>query len=247
MRESRSVNASRASSLPRLVCLLLGLLALPSQAADKPTVAVLYFDYSGQNDELKPLRKGLAQMLITDLSALGSVRLVERERLQEVIDELDHGKSDKFDQDTVVRIGNLLGAQYLVMGSYFDLMGSLRVDARVVQVKTGLIRATGAMSRPDEFLSLEQKLVQQLGTILAELTPTVPEPSRTPGKPEGAKPPEPRKAPGKLTTKTALHYARALDAKDRKDVETAKKELTAAVKEQPDFLLASTDLALLMK
>ncbi|HEY0097105.1 MAG TPA: hypothetical protein VGB96_22445, partial [Archangium sp.] len=61
------MNASR-SPLPRFLCLLLGLLALPSQAAEKPTVAVLYFDYAGKTEEMTPLRKGLAQMLITDLS-----------------------------------------------------------------------------------------------------------------------------------------------------------------------------------
>ena len=227
MPESRVVTPS----LPRLASLLLlGLLALPALATDtpRPTVAVLSFDYVGRDDEMKPLGKGLAQMLITDLSGLESVRLVERERLQEIIDELKLGRSDKFDQATVARIGKLVGAHYLVMGSYFDMMDHLRVDARVVQLETGLIRSTGATGRPDEFLMLEQKLARQLGDILGESKP-------------------PPKKPGKLTTKTALRYARALDAKDRKDLETAKKELTEVVKEQPDFVLASTDLARLMK
>ena len=46
----------------------------------KPTVAILYFDYTGKDDELAMLRKGLAQMLISDLSALDAVQLVERNR-----------------------------------------------------------------------------------------------------------------------------------------------------------------------
>ncbi len=239
MRESRFVNASR-SPLPRLVCLLLGLLALPSPAAEKPTVAVLYFDYAGQTEEMTPLRKGLAQMLITDLSGLdSSVRFVERERLQAIIDELDLGKSTRFDQDTVVKIGNLLGAHYLVVGSYLDFMGQLRLNARVLQVKTSLVRGVSVLGRPEDFFTLEQDLARDLARLLGEFTAADAEPSKTPAIPV--------KKPGKLTTKTALRYARALDAKDRKDLETAKKELTAVVKEQPDFQLASAELALMMK
>lgn len=233
------MNASR-SSLPRLVCLLLGLLALPSQAAEKPTVAVLYFDYSGRNEEMTPLRKGLAQMLITDLSGLdSSVRIVERERLQEIIDELDLGQSTRFDQATVAKIGKLLGAHYLVVGSYLDHLGHLRMDARVLQVRTSLVRGVSVMGRPDDFFTLEQDLARNLARLLGEFTATDAEPSKAPSIPV--------KKPGKLTTKTALRYARALDAKDRKDLETAKKELTEVVKEQPDFQLASADLALMMK
>ena len=39
-----------------------------------------------------------------------------------------------------------------------------------------------------------------------------------------------------------LRYSRALDAKDKGDVETAKKELKAVVKESPNFQLAAADL-----
>ncbi|WP_158502105.1 CsgG/HfaB family protein [Vitiosangium sp. GDMCC 1.1324] len=230
------------SSLTRLAVLLLGLLTLPVLAADKPTVAVLYFDYEGDTAGMKLLKKGLAQMLISDLSAHESVRLVERERLQQVLDELKLNQSDKFDPETANRIGKLLGARYLVMGGYFDVMNTLRVDARVVETETGrIIRSVGADSTPDRFLTLEQTLAQDLRAVFEELTATA-EPGKAPAKPKPA-----RGKPRRLTRDTALRYARALDAKDRKDLETAKKELTAVVKAQPDFQLASTELALLMK
>ncbi|MFL5343303.1 MAG: CsgG/HfaB family protein [Hyalangium sp.] len=234
----------------RLCCLLLGLLALPSSAADKPTVAVLYFGYSGENPEMKVLKKGLAQMLITDLAGFGTVKLVERDRLQELLDELQMGQSDKFDSATVAKIGKLAGAHYLVLGSYFDLMNTLVVDAKVVKVETGTIlgsrRGTGT---PEEFLAIEQKLAQDLNQVLAGIASPSPEKTQSPTpEPTGAPgSPSPSRKARKLPTKIALRYSRALDAKDRKDVETAKKELTEVLKEQPDFVLASMDLASLMK
>jgi len=235
----------------RFLCLLLGLLALPAPAADKPTVAVLYFGYGGKTPEMEVLRKGLAQMLISDLSGFGAVKLVERDRLQEILEELDLGKSSKFDAATVARIGRLLGAQYLVMGDYFDLLNSLRVDARVIEVKTGqILRSLGARGSADELFTLEQKLAQDLNKVLEEIAATLPAPSEQPSpKPAGSfGAPQPASSLAlRLTTKTVLRYSRALDAKDRKDVETAKKELKAVLEEQPEFVLASMDLARLMK
>jgi len=246
--ESRFVRS--LPSLLRFFGLFLGLLALPATAADKPTVAVLYFGYGGKTPEMEVLRKGLAQMLISDLSGFGTVRLVERDRLQEILDELNLAQSSRFDAATVARVGKLLGAQYLVMGDYFDLLNNLRVDARVVEVKTGqIIRSLGAKGGADEFFTLEQKLSQDLNQVLEGLVSAAPAPAKQPApKPSGgAGTPQPTRMARRLTAKTALRYSKALDAKDRKDVETAKKELKAVLEEQPDFVLASADLARLMK
>ena len=242
MRESRLVRPLPAF-FPRLLCLLLGLAALPCLAEGKPTVAVLYFGYTGDTAELRVLKKGLAQMLISDLSASGTVQLVERDRLQEVLHELTLGQSEKFDQDTVAKLGSLTGAQYLVMGSYFDLMNTLVVDAKVVEVSTGnILRSHGARGGTEDFLGLEQKLATELNQGFEKMGAVKPS---VPSLPAG--PPPPTRQARRLTTQTALRYSRALDAKDRKDVETAKKELTLVLKEQPDFVLASMDLARLMK
>lgn len=251
MPESRFVR-SLPSVLMRFFCLFLALLALPAAAAaDKPTVAVLYFGYGGKTPEMEVLRKGLAQMLISDLSGYGTVRLVERERLQEILEELDLAQSARFDAATVAQVGKLLGAQYLVMGDYFDLMNNLRVDARVIEVKTGqILRALGARGSADEFFTLEQKLSGELNKALEEIVSGAPAPSKppTPEPPGGGDgKPQPSRMARRLTAKTAVRYSKALDAKDRKDVATAKKELQAVLTEQPDFVLASVDLARLMK
>ena len=46
----------------------------------------------------------------------------------------------------------------------------------------------------------------------------------------------------RLSLSTGVKYARALDAKDKKDPSTQKKLLAEVVKEQPDFKLAQLDL-----
>src|SRR5437762_13627480 len=128
----------------RLLAALL-LLSAPLLADQRPTVAVLYFDYSGKDPEMAVLKKGLAQMLISDLSSLEGIRLVERDRLEEILAELKLGQTAKIDPQSAAKVGKLLGARYMVLGGYFDLMETLRADARVAEVETGkVIQATGA-------------------------------------------------------------------------------------------------------
>jgi TolB-like protein len=239
--------------------LLLALaLLIPSiaKAGDqRPTVAVLYFDYSGKDPEMAVLKKGLAQMLISDLSSVDQIRLVERDRLEEILAELKLGQSAKIDPQTAAKVGKLLGARYMVLGGYFDLMQTLRADARVVEVETGkVIQSTGASGKPEDFLTVEQSLSQALAKILAEKTqglakepgklesPTVkPKIPMQKGGIEGAK--TARATPPKaLSIKTAVKYSKALHAIDKGDKEGARKELQAVVKEQPDFRLATLDM-----
>ncbi len=115
--------------------LLLGLLGAAPASAE-PRVAVLYFDNVG-NPELDMLRLGLAEMMIVDLSNRPDVAVIERNRINQVLGELDLQTTDKFDPSKAVEIGKLLGAERMVLGSYFELLGTLTVTASVVEVQTG--------------------------------------------------------------------------------------------------------------
>jgi TolB-like protein len=213
--------------------------AEPQEPKKKPTAAVLYFDNLGESEELFALRKGLTQMLISDLSYGTGFNLVERTRLQDIIDELELGQSKKIDPATAAKIGKLLGADYLVMGGYFEMRGSMRIDVRVVAVETGVIvKSLGATGKGDDFFAVQQELAQGLTKVMETLTPI-------PANPNPAKP-RPT-VPKKVKTKTAARYGKALDLVDKGDKEGAKKELQAVVEEAPDFGLASDDLASLMR
>jgi TolB-like protein len=227
----------RAVSLALLLSASARALAAPDT---RPTVAVLYFDYSGKDGEMAVLRKGLAQMLISDLSALEGVRLVERDRLEAILAELKLGQTVKIDPRSAAKVGRLLGARYMVLGGYFDLMETLRADARVVEVETGkVIQSIGATGKPQDFLAVEQKLSEGIARILSASAPP-----RTEAPAHNL----PRiKPPAQLKTRTALRYSKALEAIDHGDKQTANKELREVVKEQPDFRLATLDIDRLMQ
>lgn len=203
----------------------------------RTTVAVLYFDYDGHDEELGSLKKGLAQMLTTDLSTLDTLTLVERARLEDVLKEIDLGRSGKIDSATAARVGKLLGAQYLVMGRYFELKGALRIDARAIETETGkIIRSTGAHGSFDNFFALEQKLAAELGESLAK------QPAGSPR--SGGKLAQ---KTIKMSTKVAVRFSKALDAMDRQQPQEAQAQLRSVIAEQPDFELARTELTALLR
>jgi TolB-like protein len=199
-----------------------------------PTLAVLFFDYTGKDQSLEPLREGLAQMLISDFSAAPQVRVVERARLRALLEEQKLGQSGKVDPASASRVGKLLGARFLVLGSFFDLKDVLRIDARVVEVETGrILRSVGSNGAADDFWTLEKNLAQKLGEVLAGVLPAFTRPPAT--------------APARVKSRTIVTYGRALTAIDRGRKEEAKKLLDQVVTEAPQFSLAKSDLNALLQ
>ncbi len=235
---------------------LLGPAALAQKKIAKPTIAILYFDYDGSSEEMGFLRKGLTQMLVSDLSEVTEVDIVERVRLQDAVEELELNRTNKIDQSSASRIGKLLGARYLVMGGYFDIAGTLRMDARVVEVETGKVVASlGKHGKAADFIDLEQYLAGELGRVLRLQATPGKQPqaggtgSGTTDKPGDKTRPRRRKPrrPSSLDARQAAAYGRALDAVDRGDQAAAKTILEELVAKKPDFQIAALDLASLRK
>jgi TolB-like protein len=112
----------------------------PSVEPPRPTVAVLPFEcLSADDPKSVALADRISSLVRSSLENAGRFDMVERSRLESVLTELELSKSTKFDQSQVARIGKLLGARRLVLGDYFHLGGSLRVNVRFVDTETGRI------------------------------------------------------------------------------------------------------------
>lgn len=140
-----------------------------AKTSDPNTVAVLYFeDLSADNEKPGSLSKVLCTMMISFLSASDNLTIVERVQIQKVYAELNLASSKRFNQATVAKIGELLGARYLVFGSYFFYEDTLRIDARLVDVETGAtVVSEGANGGSAEFTKLlsgvSEKILDKVG------------------------------------------------------------------------------------
>lgn len=109
----------------------------------RPGIAVLPFDNSGSygqdKENFDALQKGITGMLISELAANPAARVVEREEIEKLLAEQSLGASGRVDPQTAAKIGKLVGARYVITGSFIDFYGDFRVDARMVNVETSEI------------------------------------------------------------------------------------------------------------
>jgi len=136
--------------------------------ADTQTVAISYFDNTSGLEEYNPLSKGLADMLITDLSNVKSIQIVEREKLESLLKEIELGEGKFMDESTAQKLGKGLGAGYILTGSYFIMGETMRIDARLVNVGTGEVSMGEEITgKTKTFFELEKDLVHKLISSLS--------------------------------------------------------------------------------
>ena len=194
------------------------------------TVAVLYFfNRTGQSD-LDPLQKGLTVMLITDLSKVKSLTVVERIRLQALAEELKLGISGLVSENTAPRVGKLLGAHWLVGGNLLGGQPSpLQIKSNVLDVPTSQITGQpGAEGVLEELLRMEKDLVFEVIKFL-KIVPTPQEEIEL-------------KKPITINVKALFDFSKCIDLSDRKDYQEASKSCESALKADPNFGLARDTL-----
>ena len=125
------------------------------------TMAVLYFINKTGRTELDPLQKGLAYMLITDLSKVEGLQLVERAKLQALVQEMGLGTSGLVDPDTAPRVGRLLGAAHVVGGKFYNCkLEKFGIDPGILQTSDEKIEdLPDAQGLLEEFFKMEKSVL----------------------------------------------------------------------------------------
>jgi len=126
------------------------------------TLAVMDFRNYALDDQERwdPMQWGFASMMIEQLGGATDLKLVERENLQYVLDELNlQRQSGVVDEATAVRMGKVMGAHAMVLGSIFITGRRMRLGARVVKVETGeVLLGESVDGRASDFFDLLEKL-----------------------------------------------------------------------------------------
>ncbi len=196
--------------------------AMRNEKLDESTVAVCYYKDVSQNKELQGFQKGLAAMVISDLSKIKSLTIVERIRMQALLQEMKLGQTGIVDQKTAPRVGRLIGAENLVVGT---LSGDIQVTTTLASSSTGKIKGTTAATiSKAAFFEIPKGIVLDTAKIM------------------GVEPTDEEKAaigtPHTKNYSAALHYGLALDALDAGHWEQAKDLFAKALREDPQFKLA---------
>jgi len=210
----------------------LALMASTGFAQSNPTVAVLYLNNAAlgaQNAELAPLSKGIADMLISSLAANPGVRVVERDRIQAILDEQKLATDGKLDQATSVRVGKIVGARHMIAGTFMTEKDVMKISLRVFDTETSeLVRGAGAeeTGKTDAIMALIDKVAAKLNTNLK--LPMIPAQAREQHAAD-------MKRQAKVPFQAVMLYSRALDEKDHGNKEKAVTLFNQAIAAFPNY------------
>jgi tetratricopeptide (TPR) repeat protein len=110
---------------------------IAQQPGEARALAVLPMTFSGTDQSLAPLGRGLTDLLISDLARSPEVQLLERDRVQAIVDEVALAQAGRTDAATSVRAGKLVRASRVVQGAITQTGArNLTVNAAVVNVAT---------------------------------------------------------------------------------------------------------------
>ncbi len=198
--------------------------------AEPRVVAVLYFDNNTGKADYDVLQKGLADMMVTDLSSVAGLQVVERDKLESLLGELALQKSKYFDAKTAVKIGRGLGAKFAVTGALAAIDPQMRIDIRMVEIATGkIVVADKVVGNKDKLFELQAELVERFVAGLE------------------VKAPPRRKVGGVPNVESLLEYSKSVDLADQGDVASATERMKALVRKHPTFVLARAKQAEMVK
>jgi TolB-like protein len=226
----------RSRSLVTLLALAVGfaLVAAPARAQDtRPGIAVLPFDNSGSygqdKENFDALQKGIAGMLISELAANPAARVVEREQIQSLLDEQHLGATGQVDPQTAAKVGKLVGARYIITGTFVDFYGDFRVDLRLVNTETSeIIKVESDRMQRDHLFDI----IRSLATRLMKDVNLPPLPKNV----------SDQRMSRQVPTEALTYYSRALLYQDRGQKDKAIDMYNRALAIFPEYAEAQTGL-----
>jgi TolB-like protein len=137
---------------------------------NRNVVAIMDFKNNGHKD-YNYLQSSLSSMLATTFARSNRIQVVERAQLEKIVSEMKIGMSGLVDAKQAAHVGKVAGATMVVLGSFTNLGASIRVDAKVINVETGIIipKAT-ASAKADKIDQLDVAMDSLARVLLANLT-----------------------------------------------------------------------------
>jgi tetratricopeptide (TPR) repeat protein len=154
------------------------LVAIPAAAQTSPRILVMPFENVTRDSRIFWLTEGAAVLLADNLNALGAGAITREER-RAAFDRLQVPPAAALTDATVIRIGQLVGASHVIVGTLQLEGGTLMVRAKNIALEAARIQSNVSQGGP----------LTDLFAIFERLSRDVAPPSTRPGPGPGAEQP----------------------------------------------------------
>lgn len=132
-------------------------------ATERRTVAVTAYLNDTGDPRYDNLGRALSSMMISDLSVLERIQLVERERIESLTQEMDLQQAGYVDPETTLTLGMMVGAEWVVTGAFLTMDPEMRLDTRVASVANHeIVAAAEVVGQSEALFELQQRLADQV-------------------------------------------------------------------------------------
>ncbi|GAF71446.1 unnamed protein product, partial [marine sediment metagenome] len=162
---------------------------LPS---DKPSLAVMYFENNTGDESLDHWRKGISEMLITDLTQSKYLEVLSGDKLFNILNQLNQLDAKSYSSEVLAEVASRGRVNHILRGSYSKAGDIIRIDIMLQDAGTGKSIATesvegrgeeGIFSIVDDltrkvkasFKFSEEKIANDLDKQVEEITTSSPE------------------------------------------------------------------------
>jgi len=132
---------------------------------EKIKIGVIEFQSLNEEAKKDILGKVFSEVLTTSFVNSEAFRMIEREQLEKVLKELQLTQTGIIDTAYAKQVGKMVGADAILTGTVIKFGDDLRVDARIIDVESGIIlTAEKAMGKADlkSISSMADSMVQNL-------------------------------------------------------------------------------------
>ena len=125
---------------------------------EKIPVAIASFSSAANVREADTVRRALSDGLVNALSQSDEIRVVERERIAEALQDLRMSSEGMIDPSTALRLGHMVGARVIVTGNILQMDDELVLTARLINTETSELIATRANGPRGSLLAVVDEL-----------------------------------------------------------------------------------------
>jgi eukaryotic-like serine/threonine-protein kinase len=197
----------------------------------RPSLAILGFKNLSDRPETSWVSTALSEMLLSEMAAGEQVHTIPGEVVARTEIDLGLRDTESLPPETLANVHKNLGSEYLILGSYMDADGMVRLDLRLVDAVKGETIVTASDTAPEKSLAelvsrVGGRLRQQFGIAQLSQVESAAVFAEAPSNPDAAR-----------YYYQGLARLRSFDSLGAKDL------LTRAVAEDASFPLASSALA----
>ncbi len=162
---------------------------LPS---DKPYLAIVYFENNTGDEDLDHWRKGISDLLITDLTQSKYLKVLGGDKLFDILNQLNQLEAETYSSEVLKEVATRGGVNHIMRGSYSKAGDIIRIDTVLQDASTGEPIATERVEGTGEesifslvddltgrvkasFKFSEEKIASDLDKRVGEITTSSPE------------------------------------------------------------------------